>query len=96
MALPIVRGPATGSCGNAQDARVEVRAYFDPPMHRVTPFAGFAARRETSRSTESLSERIIGLPMANDISQRVAGAPPQPRARVAVTAGPPTASGIAS
>lgn len=53
--------------GNAQDARVEVRAYFDPPMHRVRSFAGFATAGSLA-TTESLSERIIGLPMANDIS----------------------------
>lgn len=52
---------------NAHGARVEVRAYFDPPMHRLKPFVGFPAAGSLE-NTESLSDRIIGLPMANDIS----------------------------
>jgi dTDP-4-amino-4,6-dideoxygalactose transaminase len=51
----------------AHDARVEVRAYFDPPMHRLPALAGYRCMGDLP-VTESLSERIIGLPMANDIS----------------------------
>ena len=51
----------------AHDARVEVRAYFDPPMHQFTPFVGSPAGGSLE-NTESLSERIVALPMANDIS----------------------------
>lgn len=50
----------------AQDARVEVRAYFDPPMHRLPPFAR-CATAGSLRHTEELSDRIVALPMANDI-----------------------------
>jgi dTDP-4-amino-4,6-dideoxygalactose transaminase len=52
---------------NAQGARVEVRAYFDPPMHRLAAFSGYRAVDDLA-VTESLATRIIGLPMANDIS----------------------------
>ena len=51
----------------AQDARVEVRAYFDPPMHLLGAFAGSRTAGDLP-VTESLSQRIIGLPMANDLS----------------------------
>jgi dTDP-4-amino-4,6-dideoxygalactose transaminase len=51
----------------AQEARVEVRAYFDPPMHRLPPFAG-CATAGSLRNTEELADRIVALPMANDIS----------------------------
>ena len=50
----------------AHDAGIEVRAYFDPPMHRVPALAGHP-RADDLRVTGSLAERIIGLPMANDI-----------------------------
>lgn len=50
----------------AADAQIEVRVYFDPPMHRLPPFAGCRAVDDL-HVTESLSERIVGLPMANDI-----------------------------
>ncbi|WP_167759078.1 DegT/DnrJ/EryC1/StrS family aminotransferase [Blastococcus sp. TF02A_35] len=51
----------------AHDARIEVRMYFDPPMHRL-PALGSTRRAGDLGVTESLSERIVGLPMANDIS----------------------------
>jgi dTDP-4-amino-4,6-dideoxygalactose transaminase len=51
----------------AHDARIEVRAYFDPPMHRFPVFAGHPCAGDLP-VTESLAQRIIGLPMANDIS----------------------------
>ena len=50
----------------ARDARVEVRAYFDQPLHRLPAFAGHDAAGSLE-VTESLSARIIALPMANDI-----------------------------
>ena len=52
----------------AHDARIEVRAYFDPPMH-LLPALASARRVGDLRVTESLSQRIVGLPMANDISE---------------------------
>ncbi|MGY2003679.1 DegT/DnrJ/EryC1/StrS family aminotransferase [Blastococcus sp. SYSU DS1024] len=51
----------------AHDARIEVRAYFDPPMHQLPALAS-ARRVGDLPVTESLSQRIVGLPMANDIS----------------------------
>ncbi|MGY2064409.1 DegT/DnrJ/EryC1/StrS family aminotransferase [Blastococcus sp. SYSU DS0619] len=51
----------------AHDARIEVRAYFDPPMH-LLPALTSARRVGDLPVTESLSQRIVGLPMANDIS----------------------------
>lgn len=49
------------------DARIEVRVYFDPPMHRLAPFAGCRTVGDLE-GTEWLSQRIVGLPMANDLS----------------------------
>lgn len=51
----------------AHDARIEVRAYFDPPMHQLPAFAS-VQHAGGLPVTESLSQRIVGLPMANDIS----------------------------
>jgi dTDP-4-amino-4,6-dideoxygalactose transaminase len=51
----------------AHDARIELRAYFDPPMHRL-PALTSVRRAGDLPVTESLSQRIVGLPMANDIS----------------------------
>ncbi|MCZ2819195.1 DegT/DnrJ/EryC1/StrS family aminotransferase [Modestobacter sp. VKM Ac-2977] len=50
----------------AHDARIEVRAYFEPPMHKLPALAS-SRRAGALPVTESLSQRIIGLPMANDI-----------------------------
>ncbi|MGY1741610.1 MULTISPECIES: DegT/DnrJ/EryC1/StrS family aminotransferase [unclassified Blastococcus] len=50
----------------AHDAGIEVRAYFDPPMHRLPALAGYPCTGDLP-VTASLAERIIGLPMANDI-----------------------------
>ena len=52
---------------DAEDARVEVRTYFTPPMHRLTPFTRFPAAGSLA-ATESAAARIIALPMANDMS----------------------------
>jgi dTDP-4-amino-4,6-dideoxygalactose transaminase len=51
---------------NARTARVEVRAYFDQPMHQLPAFAGHEACG-ILETTDSLSARIVALPMANDI-----------------------------
>lgn len=51
----------------AELADIEVRVYFDPPMHRVAPFTAFSRIGDLT-VTESLSRRIVALPMANDIS----------------------------
>ena len=52
---------------DADDARVEVRTYFAPPMHHLKPFTGFPTAGSLA-ATESAAARIIALPMANDIS----------------------------
>jgi dTDP-4-amino-4,6-dideoxygalactose transaminase len=49
------------------DAGVEVRTYFDPPMHKLETFNRFATA-DSLENTVSLSQRIVSLPMANDIS----------------------------
>ena len=46
---------------------VEFSFYFDPPLHGMPAFAGFP-RVGSLAVTESLSERILSLPMANDLS----------------------------
>jgi dTDP-4-amino-4,6-dideoxygalactose transaminase len=51
----------------AHEARIEVRAYFDPPMHQVPAFASVPCAGPLP-VTASLSQRIVGLPMADDIS----------------------------
>ena len=54
---------------NAQSARVEVRAYFDPPMHHM-PVLADCQRTDALNVTDRLAERIIALPMANDITSQ--------------------------
>ncbi|MCZ2830307.1 DegT/DnrJ/EryC1/StrS family aminotransferase [Modestobacter sp. VKM Ac-2986] len=51
----------------ASDSRIEVRAYFDPPMHQLPALSRFRQVGGLA-VTESLAERIIGLPMANDLT----------------------------
>ena len=46
---------------------IEFRAYFDPPLHGMDAFTGFP-RVGSLEVTEALSERVISLPMANDLS----------------------------
>ena len=50
------------------DAGVEVRTYFDPPMHKLEAFTRVATAG-TLENTEWLSQRIVSLPMASDISR---------------------------
>lgn len=52
---------------NAPDAGVEVRVYFDPPMHRLSQFKG-CPRASDLGITEWLSDHIVALPMANDLA----------------------------
>lgn len=52
---------------NARDARIEVRAYFERPLHQLPTFAD-QVTAGSLEITESLSARIIALPMANDIT----------------------------
>jgi len=56
----------------AQRSRVQVRAYFDPPMHRVPAF-----RADVDGElpvTEDLAARIVCLPMADDLSEEESAA----------------------
>jgi dTDP-4-amino-4,6-dideoxygalactose transaminase len=59
----------------APDAGIEVRVYFDPPMHRLAQFVG-SPRTSDLRVTEWLSDHVVALPMANDLdagqSERIA------------------------
>lgn len=51
----------------AREAEVEVRSYFDPPLHQMTAFAGYPHAGSLA-VTESLAKRMLSLPMANDLS----------------------------
>jgi dTDP-4-amino-4,6-dideoxygalactose transaminase len=59
----------------ARDRGVEVRSYFDPPLHLQPAFARWAPRGGLA-VTESLAARSLSLPMANDL-------PDQDLARIA-------------
>jgi len=50
----------------APAAGVEVRVYFDPPMHRLPQFERYP-RTSDLRVTDWLSDHIVALPMANDL-----------------------------
>jgi dTDP-4-amino-4,6-dideoxygalactose transaminase len=52
----------------ADAAAVEVRTYFDPPLHRLAPFAS-CARVGALDVTDWAAERCLSLPMANDIDE---------------------------
>ena len=51
---------------SAPGAGVEVRVYFDPPMHRLAQFDG-CPRAGDLGVTEWLSDHVVALPMANDL-----------------------------
>ncbi|HMJ36432.1 MAG TPA: aminotransferase class I/II-fold pyridoxal phosphate-dependent enzyme [Baekduia sp.] len=48
-------------------AGVEVRTYFDPPLHQMPAFAGMLRADELAVTTD-LSSRVLSLPMANDLT----------------------------
>ncbi|MEQ1832957.1 MAG: DegT/DnrJ/EryC1/StrS family aminotransferase [Candidatus Eisenbacteria bacterium] len=52
----------------AAEHDVEVRAYFETPLHAHPPFAGFP-RADALAVTEDLAARCLSLPMANDLRQ---------------------------
>ena len=58
----------------ATDDGVELRAYFDPPLHRMNAFSTCGTVGSLA-VTESLAARMISLPLANSF-------PPQARERV--------------
>ena len=50
-----------------RESAVELRTYFDPPLHTMPGFA----RHEVAGglgTTETLAARILSLPMANDLA----------------------------
>jgi dTDP-4-amino-4,6-dideoxygalactose transaminase len=49
-------------------ARIQLRTYFDPPMHRVAAFRSEAAATSLA-VTEDLSSRMIALPMSDDLAE---------------------------
>jgi dTDP-4-amino-4,6-dideoxygalactose transaminase len=51
----------------AREDGIEVRTYFDVPLHRMPAFAG-APRVGDLAVTEDLAARVLSLPMANDLS----------------------------
>ncbi len=51
----------------AEEAGVEVRAYFDTPLHTHAPFAAYPQAGALC-VTEDLAARCLSLPMANDLS----------------------------
>ena len=53
----------------AAAAAVEVRAPFDPPLHRHPAFAG-APRHGDLAASDALGRRTLALPMANDLACR--------------------------
>lgn len=53
----------------AADAGVEVKVYFAPPMHRVPAFKQFSTFGSLA-VTEDLVQRIVCLPMSNNIEAR--------------------------
>ena len=57
----------------ALEAGVQVRTYFDPPMHRVPAFAGDESAGHLV-STDRVARRIVALPMSNDLSEAEADA----------------------
>ena len=50
----------------APEAGIELRVYFDPPMHQLGQFAD-CGRVTALETTESIASRIVALPMANDM-----------------------------
>jgi dTDP-4-amino-4,6-dideoxygalactose transaminase len=51
----------------AAERGIELRTYFDPPLHRLAPLAG-APVHGTLTATDDVCSRILSLPMANDLS----------------------------
>ena len=49
------------------EARIELRTYFDPPMHRVPAMSPDAVRASLP-VTDDVSSRVVALPMSNSFS----------------------------
>jgi dTDP-4-amino-4,6-dideoxygalactose transaminase len=62
---PTWRGAALAA---AEARGIEIRSYFDPPLHRMAAFSGFP-RVASLDVADSLAERMLSLPMANDLSE---------------------------
>jgi dTDP-4-amino-4,6-dideoxygalactose transaminase len=61
----------------AEELDVEIRTYFDPPLHALEPFGAFALA-DGLEVTDDLARRCLSLPMANDLTDaeidRIVGA----------------------
>jgi dTDP-4-amino-4,6-dideoxygalactose transaminase len=55
----------------APEARIEVRSYFDVPLHKLSAFRQAECGKLTV--TEELATRTLSLPMANDLSEQNIG-----------------------
>ena len=66
--VPVAFGDADARvrAQRASAGRFEVRTYYQP-LHRMDPYRSLAATGNLAR-TEDLCERILCLPMANDLS----------------------------
>jgi dTDP-4-amino-4,6-dideoxygalactose transaminase len=53
------------ACAGRDD--IELRSYFDVPLHRMPAFASAPIAGDL-RCTEDLAQRVLSLPMANDLS----------------------------
>lgn len=49
-------------------SRVELRTYFDPPLHRMPAFRGCATAGVLG-VTDDLASRVVSLPMADDLTE---------------------------
>jgi dTDP-4-amino-4,6-dideoxygalactose transaminase len=52
----------------ARDRGIEIRAYYDRPLHEIPALRGFI-RADPLTTTRQLASRALSLPLANDISQ---------------------------
>jgi dTDP-4-amino-4,6-dideoxygalactose transaminase len=72
--VPVLVDPARRSavCDSLAKRGIQVRTYFDPPLHRMPAFAGVA--RQQLDGTELASASVLSLPMWNDLTEASADA----------------------
>jgi dTDP-4-amino-4,6-dideoxygalactose transaminase len=51
---------------------IDVRKYYDPPVHRQTAYTQFAPKSETLHNTDLLAARSLSLPMWSEMSDETA------------------------
>lgn len=74
--VPVIApDPTVRDAALAEAARegVELRTYYDTPLHRLAPFAS-APRSGPLTTTERLSDRALSLPMANSLGDEAIAA----------------------